>query len=243
MNALSKIDFIGLSVRLYGLVFLIYLGGSLIYPRMFQIIFDLHGLQFLTLVQLCLCGASLGLILQRQVVLSSFLILAFLIIGQELSYGMADLFWVFAGWVLVANLLLLVGVSRTWILELGWMTAGVTFFIHGVGKLLLVPEDWLSGLVVRHFLHWSQPAWHSQLAEWGYLESYCQWSSWLVLAGHLLALPMSLIRYLRPFLVGKMLLFHVGVLFSPLYFISIGFIPFWIFLCASLFDEKQEVQS
>lgn len=224
-------DSIAVAVRLVGVLFSVYWICVAIYPFSYASLLrslNLEGL-FWPLVVL-MFALSQMLLWDRWSFLASAGYIIFFFLMHELDLVVTDLHWVFVGWMLAASMLIRLGVPRRWILELGWVMAGVIFFVQGLGKIVFVGADWVSGYVTGGFLYWAQPGVFEFLSRTHWLDAAAVAAGYLILGMHLAALPLCLVRRTRVLFLMMIVAFHVAISFSQLYFISLGMLTFWIFL-------------
>lgn len=231
LSARHRFDSIATARRLIGLLFTVYWIYVAIYPFVYASLLQTLNLggMFWPLWILMFVMAQM-LLWDLGGFFASAGYILFFILMHKYDLVVTDLHWVFIGWMLAASMLIRLGVSRDWILELGWALAGVVFFVQGAGKVLLVGPDWESGYVTASFLGSSQPEIFEFLSRNQWLDGFALATSWAILILHLSALPLCLIRRTRILFLIMILAFHGAILFSPLYFISLGMMIFWVFL-------------
>ncbi len=239
-NELSKSQ--NLAVRIIGLKFIWLSSSCVFFPFVYYNMLDDLGIGFAfwpLIFSLFFSGVLL--LIGKMTTVTSFILLGFLVLLSLAEPGMFDFDYWYIGWILTAILLSRFGVPKVQLIELGWKLIAVTFFVHGLAKLILAGRPWLSGHVTYGFFLWAMPNTSKFLIQLGIYDQLMVVAGWVIILWHLLALPHGFTRRGREAYLVSALIFHVIILFTPLYFISIGFFAFWAFLIDGLRSDAGAV--
>lgn len=239
-HVLEKVDFVSLSRRAVGLIFTIYWIAAIFHPFLFLTLFQKLNISFLTWPFLAtMLVSSICLIAINTVAVASLTLAAGMSFLWTYDTPTVDLHWPFITWLLFAYVLMEWGIERRRLVELGWFIAGLVLTLHGIAKFKFAGVEWMNGTVIQIFTNYASPRFYSFLEKAHIAPVFCLLGGWFVMAFHVAALPHALIRSSRGLFVLSAFLFHGYILLSPLYFISLGMIPFWLFLCDGLASQNE----
>jgi len=114
---------------------------------------------------------SIALLMDLFVVLSSLILVLHIGSLHAFEPSLMDLDLFYVAWVLVALVFIRLGYKRSSVIHLGWWMGGLTFALHGFGKLYFAGDAWLSGEVVRNILWYGVPSFAKSLSAYGALDS------------------------------------------------------------------------
>lgn len=226
--ALLNRDFIALSQRLAGVYILAFALGALIFPFEFELVVGSYA----GVVVGCLAVLFGSIALIADIYPRA----AILVIGVtttslfKLNPFIFEAQWFYVYWLLAALFLIKSGVERRPVIEVGWYVGAISLSLLALGKIIRVGDMWWSGEVIRNLLAFSQPELFSNLSGRPAFEAGIVVASWFSVISHLTLFPLVIWKRARPWLLLEMLVFHFALLFTPLAFMQLGMIPFWIFL-------------
>lgn len=227
------IDYIFLSRISIGVIYLFYWVEVALNPFIYKSLLEKWGLEILFWpLWIALIAISVCLIRGKFIKTASIGLFLFLTMIHSFDITTTDLYWPYIGWLLIAFLFIEVGIKKERLIELSWLVAGVTYTMHGIAKIHFAGEDWLNGSIIRGFLFWAQPEFSKLLLSFMVLKPLSIFMGWIVIFFHLMALPHVIFKKYRKFFLITAFVFHSLILMSPLYFVSIGMLPFLLFLKA-----------